>query len=240
MRPAMTAQQAVFTDEKQSGLKLYREIAVGEESLWHFIYYELTQVTLSGLPALPGFVLRSLLYPILFKQCGKRPALGRGVLLRNPKKISLGDKLLVDDYVALDSRGPSSAIDIGNFVSIGRYSTITAKNGTIKLGNGTNIGSHCRIATQSQITVGESSLIAAYCYIGPGNHQQEEGKSLIESSMEIKGGVKIGSHVWIGTKATILDGVSIGDGAIIGAHSLVREDVPAGAIVAGTPAKLIQ
>ncbi|MCB0322363.1 MAG: acyltransferase [Bdellovibrionales bacterium] len=58
--------------------------------------------------------------------------------------------------------------------------------------------------------------------------------------MELKGGVRIGKHCWIGTRATILDGVTIGDHAVVGAHSLVREDVPPGAVVAGVPAKIVK
>lgn len=50
----------------------------------------------------------------------------------------------------------------------------------------------------------------------------------------------IGNDVWIGYNATILNGVTIGDGAIIGAGSVVTEDVPPYAIVGGNPAKLIR
>ena len=57
--------------------------------------------------------------------------------------------------------------------------------------------------------------------------------------MEDKGGVEIGKNVWIGTKATILDGVRIGDNAIIGAYSLVNKDVPSGNKVVGIPARKI-
>lgn len=51
---------------------------------------------------------------------------------------------------------------------------------------------------------------------------------------------KIGHDVWIGQGATILSGVSVGNGAVIGAASVVTKDVPAYAIVAGNPAKIIR
>jgi maltose O-acetyltransferase len=52
--------------------------------------------------------------------------------------------------------------------------------------------------------------------------------------------VIIGRNVWIGTGCTILPGVRIGDNVIVGAHSLVNRDVPAGTIVMGTPAKVVR
>lgn len=52
--------------------------------------------------------------------------------------------------------------------------------------------------------------------------------------------VTLGSDVWIGARATILSGVSIGDGAIVAAGAVVTKDVPAFAIVAGAPARLIR
>jgi acetyltransferase-like isoleucine patch superfamily enzyme len=44
----------------------------------------------------------------------------------------------------------------------------------------------------------------------------------------------------IGSNATILCGVTVGEGAIVGAGSVVTKDVPARAIVAGNPAKVIR
>ena len=57
--------------------------------------------------------------------------------------------------------------------------------------------------------------------------------------MENKGGVEIGSNVWIGARVTILDGVKIGDNAIIGAHSLVKENVMPNTTVVGAPARVV-
>lgn len=236
----MTAQQAAFTGEKKSPFALYRELAVGEAGVGFLAWYEGVTVVASNIPGLLGLSARALLYPTLFERCGARPAFGRGVLLRNPKKISIGKKVLVDDYAVLDVRGEDASITLGDHVCIGRFSTIAAKGGHIRLGDGVNIGSYCRIATQTSLVVEESTLVAAYAYIGPGNHQRgDEDTPLIAREMDIRGGVTIGAHAWIGARATILDGVSIGAKAIVGAHSLVREDVPEGAIVAGTPARVI-
>jgi acetyltransferase-like isoleucine patch superfamily enzyme len=52
--------------------------------------------------------------------------------------------------------------------------------------------------------------------------------------------ITIGNDVWIGTRSIVLPGVTIGDKAVIGAGSVVTKDVPAYAIVAGNPAKIIR
>jgi acetyltransferase-like isoleucine patch superfamily enzyme len=49
--------------------------------------------------------------------------------------------------------------------------------------------------------------------------------------------VRIGARVFVGANVTILPGTSIGDDAIVGAGSVVRGDVPPGAVVAGNPAQ---
>jgi virginiamycin A acetyltransferase len=55
-----------------------------------------------------------------------------------------------------------------------------------------------------------------------------------------KGPIDIGNDVWIGARAIVLSGVSIGDGAVIGAGSVVTGDVPAYAIMAGAPARILK
>lgn len=55
-----------------------------------------------------------------------------------------------------------------------------------------------------------------------------------------KGDIIIQNDVWIGAKSTILSGITIHNGAIVAAGSVVTKDVPAYAIVAGNPAKIVK
>ncbi len=52
--------------------------------------------------------------------------------------------------------------------------------------------------------------------------------------------VVLGDNVWVGAGATILKGVQIGNDAVIGTGAVVTSDVPAGAVVAGNPARIVK
>lgn len=52
--------------------------------------------------------------------------------------------------------------------------------------------------------------------------------------------IKIGANVWIGFDACVMPGVTVGDGAIIGARSVVFEDVPAYSVAVGNPARIVR
>lgn len=239
--PAMTPQQAALSDVRRSGISMYREMAVGKSGFGFFVVNEVVQTLFANIGGVLGFAIRSILYPMLFQRCGRRPAIGKGVLIRVPKRISIGKGVLVDEYATLDVRGDEASIEINDHVSIGRFSIIAAKHGSVVLSSGCNIGSSCRIATNSKVVIGESVLVGAYCYIGPGNHTEgDEDAPLISQPMDIRGGVEIGDHAWLGARVTVLDGVKIGKHAIIGAHALVTEDVPDWGVAVGVPARVVK
>jgi acetyltransferase-like isoleucine patch superfamily enzyme len=241
--PALSPQQRKFSGGK---LKTYKEMTVGARGWLYFCGWELYNLTVSNLPSIIGYAMRRVWLKVFLRFMDSSAIIGKSAVIRMPGRISLGKGTIVEDFATLDVRArgaddQSSCIEVGAYALIGRHSIVLAKGASIRLGDGCNISSCCRIATQNGIEIGNSCLVAAYAYIGPGNHEIDDlDKPIIEQGMEPSSGVKIGNNVWIGTRATILDGVTIGDDAVIGAHALVTKDVPAKAIVAGTPAKVLR
>ncbi len=223
---------------RESMLSSYKKLAVGNGNLLSLLAFEFYETFISNIGGFIGYGLRYSFLKLVFKNFGKKNVIGKGFRFKQGKAISIKDSCIIDDYVFIDARGSDAKINIEKNCFIGRNTIVSAKGAKIDFAAGTNISSNCRIATESKISIGENTLIAAYCYIGPGNHKVKQDGSLdISAGMEDKGGVKIGKNVWIGTKATILDGVTIGDNAIIGAYSLVNKDVASGQKVVGIPAK---
>lgn len=122
-------------------------------------------------------------------------------------------------------------------VTMGRYSYMGKNNSVCNAA----IGSFCSIASYCAIGGGEHGIVGVSTspMFEPGRNIF--GKTFVEEGMQcLPRAVQIGNDVWIGEKTFIKAGTSIGDGAIIGAHSVITHDVPAYAIVAGAPAKLIR
>jgi acetyltransferase-like isoleucine patch superfamily enzyme len=55
-----------------------------------------------------------------------------------------------------------------------------------------------------------------------------------------KGPVTLGDNVWLGANVVVTSGVTIGRRAVIGANSVVTDDVPAFAVAAGAPARVLK
>jgi acetyltransferase-like isoleucine patch superfamily enzyme len=63
---------------------------------------------------------------------------------------------------------------------------------------------------------------------------------LLQDNFEMCKPIEIGSHVWIGSRATILKGVKIGSGSVVAYGAVVTNNVPENTLVAGVPAKIIK
>ncbi|MBD9398792.1 MULTISPECIES: sugar O-acetyltransferase [unclassified Pseudomonas] len=107
----------------------------------------------------------------------------------------------------------------------------------ISLGDCVFINFNCVILDVVAVSIGDKTQIGPGVQILTADHPRDPGER--ESGLEFGRPVSIGRNVWIGAGALILPGVTIGDDALIGAGSVVTRDVPAGAKVAGNPARVL-
>jgi acetyltransferase-like isoleucine patch superfamily enzyme len=131
-------------------------------------------------------------------------------------------------------------IDFGRFVWIGDGTKIRCHEGVVEIGPKTVMGQECTISAFQRVRIGEQCVIADRAMFIDFDHGVVEVERSIREQGIYKRDVEVGSNVWIGYGACILRGVRVGDNSIVGANSVVTRDVPANAVVAGIPARVIR
>lgn len=134
------------------------------------------------------------------------------VLCSNPRRNSIGVMQPVVIRV-----GSNAILQIGDDVGISGSSISVSK--TVTIGNYVMIGSGCLILDNDAHPL------------------DPEGRTMGERPKAAP--VIIHDHAFIGARSIILKGVSIGEGSVVGAGSVVTRDVPAYAICAGNPARIV-
>ena len=132
------------------------------------------------------------------------------------------------DLLAIDAR-----IEPGAII---RDKVIIGKNAVIMMGAVINIGAE----------IGEGSMVDMNAVIGArgkiGKRVHLGAGAVVAGVLEppSKSPCEIGDDVMIGANSVILEGVKIGNGSVVAAGSVVVDDVPAGVVVAGSPAKIVK
>jgi acetyltransferase-like isoleucine patch superfamily enzyme len=137
---------------------------------------------------------------------------------RHAAHISLAAGVALDDGVTLivsDATGREPYISIGERCYLNRHTIIDASVG---------------------IEIGADVMVGPGCYITDHDHAPG-GDGRPASGALVGAAVRIGARSWLGAHVVVLKGVQIGEGAIVGAGAVVTHHVPAGARVAGVPAR---
>ncbi len=136
--------------------------------------------------------------------------------------------------------GRTGQIRFGRFVWIGHGSKIRCHEGIVEIGSKTVVGQDCTISAYQRVSIGQQCVIADRVMFIDFDHNVADVEQPIRTQGIYKRDVVVGSNVWIGYGAQILRGVTVGDNAIIGASSVVTRDIPANAVAAGSPARVIR
>jgi len=166
--------------------------------------------------------------------------IGKNVSIKNYGKFKLGFSKTGTTFISKDrpilelcdnstltingifNAGPGSCISIGN-------------NAEVILGDNSSITANSKIISHKKIIIGDNVLISWDVQI-----MDTDFHNILIDNYEQKKEIVIEDNVWIGSRATILKGVTIGKGSVIAAGSVVTKDVPENTLVAGVPAKIIR
>lgn len=115
------------------------------------------------------------------------------------------------------------------------------------IGKNCKLGDNVHIVANKKVVIGDNCLMASKIFISDTSHG-DYSKVTTDSSPDIPPDdrplymkpVSIGNNVWIGENVCILLGVKIGDGCIVGANSVVINDLPDHCIAVGCPAKVVK
>lgn len=148
---------------------------------------------------------------------GRRIRVGRNVIAVSPRRIELGNDVVLWGNTVLNASGEA---------------------GGIVIGDDTHIDFNCILYGQGGLRVGKKCAIAAnVCIYTQTNQYPSNADAWTVDQPTVYASVTIEDGVWIGTHAVILPGVTVGKNAVVAAGAVVRECVESYAIVAGVPAR---
>lgn len=106
----------------------------------------------------------------------------------------------------------------------------------ISVGEGVFINACCHFQDHGGVILGDGCQIGHNVVFATLNHELLPERRGVTRPAPIV----LGKKVWVGSNATILQGVTIGDNAIVAAGAVVTKDVPANTIIGGVPARVIK
>ena len=201
---------------------------------WFVILYE------RGFQILRGFIAKLFLLKakgICFK--------GRNVIIKHRSLFSSGRNLILESNVSINALS-ETGINLGDNVTISRNCTlictgvISHKGVGITIGNNTGINSYCYLGGQGGIEIEDNVIIGPQVKIFSENHNFSDASTIIKNQGVTRLGVKIESDCWIGSGATILDGVILKKRTVVAAGSVVNQSFEENSLIGGIPAKLIK
>jgi acetyltransferase-like isoleucine patch superfamily enzyme len=132
------------------------------------------------------------------------------------------------------------AIGEGTLLEPGCWLTLSPE-ARIEIGRGCFLNKNTMLAAIDRIEIGDHVMFANNCFVGDADHRYEDPDTPITwQGFTSQGPVRIGSNCWFGVNCVVTSGVSIGDRCVVGANSVVIEDLPPGVIAAGAPARVIR
>lgn len=196
-------------------------------TIWSYLYPQLIREKLESVKVkfFAGYKSRK------FKAFGRTSTIGIHSTYIGEERITIGENTHIGDY--------------GRLTAYSYYQYTNQQfSPKITIGHSCNIGAQSHITAINKIIIGNNVLTGPRVLITDNAHGESKAELLevapVFRPLVSKGAVIIEDNVWIGEGTMIMPNVHIGKSAIIACNSVVTTDIPAYAIAAGSPAKIIK
>jgi len=176
---------------------------------------------------------------------GRKVYVGKGARIYNSKNIVFGHSVTIGRLCEIDGFS-SEKIVLGNCVKIGSFSTLTSTSHFSKYGKGLRMGDNSAIGDYTHfgasggITIGDDVIMGSYISFHSENHNYGENGKLIREQGVSSKGIILGNNIWVGAKATFLDGCVVGNNSVVAAGAVVNGRFPDNVLIGGVPAKILK
>lgn len=157
---------------------------------------------------------------------------------------SFGARSVIEPPVRLGGEG---RISIGDDVFVGGGSWLQvlpseeAAGVALSIGDGTSIAGNCVLSAASSVRLGRRVLVARGVYVSDHIHAYDDPtRAVLDQGVARVEPVEICDGAWLGQNVVVCPGTRVGRGAVVGANSVVLEDVPDYAVAVGAPARVVR
>jgi len=111
----------------------------------------------------------------------------------------------------------------------------------VRIGAGTFLNIAVMVASVELVEIGDHCMFANGCFVTDADHRFDDpDKPVPWQGFTSKGPTRVGDNVWCGANVVVTSGVTVGERCVIGANSVVVDDIPPFSIAVGAPARVIR
>jgi acetyltransferase-like isoleucine patch superfamily enzyme len=111
----------------------------------------------------------------------------------------------------------------------------------VRIGAGTFLNQGVMVASHELVEIGEHCMLANGCFVSDAAHRYDDpDKPVPWQGFTSKGPTRIGANCWLGAHVVVTSGVTIGERCVVGAGSVVTQDIPPFSVAAGAPARVLK
>jgi acetyltransferase-like isoleucine patch superfamily enzyme len=158
------------------------------------------------------------------------------------RQLRRGAHVFLGERVVIYQQPGGGPVQLDDRVQIHNDTIIeVGPGGSLQIGANSTIQPRCQFAAYAaSIRIGAGVQIAPACAFYPYDHGTAPDLPIAAQPLRTRGGIVVEDDAWLGYGVVVLSGVRIGRGAVVGANAVVTRDVPDGAVVAGSPARVVR